>query len=137
VGILLDSTVLIAGERVGQNPRRVIEDLVGKLGDAEATLSIITLVELSHGIARADSTARQVARQRFIDELINAISVEPITVPIALRAGKLDGSLQASGVTIPLGDLLIGATALELGYAVVTRNVRHFQLVPNLEVKQL
>ncbi len=114
----------------------MIEDLVAKLGDTDATLSIITVVELAHGIVRADSAARQVARQHFIDELLNAISVEPITVPIALRAGKIDGSLQAGGVTIPLGDLLIGATAIELGYAVVTRNVRHFQLVPNLEVKQ-
>lgn len=110
--------------------------MVAKLGDTDATLSIITVVELAHGIERADSTARQVARERFLNELLSEISVEPITVPIALRAGKIDGNLQAGGVTIPLGDLLIGATALELGYAVVTRNVRHFQLVPNLEVKQ-
>lgn len=31
-------------------------------------------------------------------------------------------------------DLLIGATALEIGYAVVTANVRHFQLIPGLNV---
>jgi predicted nucleic acid-binding protein len=33
--------------------------------------------------------------------------------------------------------LLIGATALELGYAVATYNVRHFGMIPDLEVKQL
>ena len=68
---------------------------------------------------------------------MNEISVEPITTPIAFRAGKIDGSLQAKGLTIALGDLLIGTTALELGYAVVTHNVRHFQMIPNLIVKQL
>jgi predicted nucleic acid-binding protein len=137
VGIVLDSTILIAAERTGQNPRAVIKDLVTKLGDTEATLSIVTVVELAHGIERANSTARQVARERFLNELLNEISVEPITLPIAFRAGRIDGSLQAKGLTIALGDLLIGATAPELGYAVATHNARHFHIIPNLEVKQL
>ena len=137
MGIVLDSTVLIAAERTGQNPRAVVKDLVAKLGDTEATLSIITVVELAHGIERASSTARQVARERFLNELLNEISVEPITLPIAFRAGRIDGSLQAKGLTIALGGLLIGTTALELGYAVATHNARHFQMIPNLEVKQL
>jgi hypothetical protein len=36
--------VLIAAERAGHNPRSVIEDLHAKIGDTEATLSIITLI---------------------------------------------------------------------------------------------
>jgi predicted nucleic acid-binding protein len=60
-----------------------------------------------------------------------------VTVAIALRAGKIDGQNQARGVRIPLSDLLIGATALELGYGVGTANIRHFQLIPNLSVIQL
>ena len=107
------------------------------MGDTEATLSVITVVELAHGIQRANSTARQVARERFLNELLNEISVEPVTIPIALRAGKLDGSLEGKGVRIALGDLLIGATALEIGYAVVTNNVRHSQMSPDLIVKHL
>jgi predicted nucleic acid-binding protein len=31
-------------------------------------------------------------------------------------------------------DLLIGATALEIGYSVVTANVRHFRLIPGLKI---
>lgn len=137
MGIVLDSTVLIAAERAGQNPRSVIEDLLAKMGDTEATLSIITVVELANGIERANSAGRQIARARFLNELLNEIPAEPITIPIAYRAGKIDGSLQAQGLRIALGDLLIGTTALELGYAVATHNVRHFQLIPNLEVKHL
>jgi predicted nucleic acid-binding protein len=34
-----------------------------------------------------------------------------------------------------LPDLLIGATALELGYAVATHNSRHFELIPGLTVR--
>jgi predicted nucleic acid-binding protein len=40
-------------------------------------------------------------------------------------------------VVIALPDLLIGATALHLGYAVATLNIRHFQLIPGLSVVQL
>src|SRR5438105_15034835 len=33
-----------------------------------------------------------------------------------------------------LSDLLIGVSALELGYGVGTANVRHFQLIPGLNI---
>ena len=87
----------------------------------------------------SEPTARQAHANAnaFSVKLLNEISVEPITLPIAFRAGRIDDSLQAKGLTIALGDLLIGATALELSYAVVTHNARHFQVIPNLDVKQL
>jgi predicted nucleic acid-binding protein len=56
---------------------------------------------------------------------------------IALHAGKIDGNLQAKGTRIPLGDLLIGATALELGYSVATHNIRHFEAIPDLTVSRI
>jgi predicted nucleic acid-binding protein len=36
-----------------------------------------------------------------------------------------------------LGDLIIGATALELGYAVATSNLRDFQRIPGLRIVQV
>jgi len=39
-------------------------------------------------------------------------------------------------VRLPLADLLIGVTALELGYSVTTGNLRHFQMIPGLSVVQ-
>ena len=136
MGIVLDSSVLIAAERTGANPRKVIEGIIASQGDVEAVLSVITIAELAHGIVRANSAERRSMRQRFLDELLNEIPVELVTVPVALRAGKIDGSLQANGVRVALEDLLIGATALELGYSVVTHNVRHFRLIPELQIKQ-
>ena len=63
--------------------------------------------------------------------------VHPVTVAIALRAGQIDGQMQAAGTRIPLADLLIGVTALELGYSVATSNARHFRLIPHLVVQPL
>jgi predicted nucleic acid-binding protein len=62
--------------------------------------------------------------------------VHPVTVAIALRAGRIDGQTQAAGIRIPLADLLIGVTALELGDSVATANARHFEMIPGLAVKQ-
>ena len=135
--VLLDSTVLIAAERAGKTPRQVIAEVAAGLDDTEATLSVITIIELAHGIERANSAERRVIRERFLDELLREISVEPVTVPIAFRAGKIDGRLQEQGIRIAIGDLLIGSTALELGYAVATANVRHFETIPNLVVHRV
>jgi predicted nucleic acid-binding protein len=63
--------------------------------------------------------------------------VHPISAALALRAGQIDGATQAKGIRIPLSDLLIGVTAIELGYRVGTHNVRHFKLIPELNIVQL
>jgi predicted nucleic acid-binding protein len=56
---------------------------------------------------------------------------------MAQLAAKIDAEARKFGRTIPFADLLIGTTALHFGYAVGTRNLRHFQMVPNLAVIQL
>jgi tRNA(fMet)-specific endonuclease VapC len=88
VGILADSTVMIAAERAGSTPRQVIADLIARYGDAEAALSVISVVELAHGIERAQAPARRTARERFLDEILSEIAVEPVTIKIAFRAGR-------------------------------------------------
>lgn len=95
---------------------------------------MVTVLELAHGITRADTTERRERRQHFLDELPIGVPIQPVTVQIALRAGQIDGQSQARGIRIPLSDLLIGVSALELGYGVGTANVRHFQLIPGLHV---
>jgi predicted nucleic acid-binding protein len=68
--------------------------------------------------------------------LLSALPVHPVTVSLALRAGYIDGENQAKGIRIPLSDLLIGVTALELGYGVATSNLRHFQMIDGLSVSR-
>src|SRR5689334_371522 len=104
------------------------------LGLAILKLLFLTLLELAHGAARADTLERKSMREQFIEELITALPVHPVTAAIALRTGQIDGANQARGVRLPLVDLPIGVTALELDYGVATRNVRHFQAIPGLSV---
>ncbi|MCC6362320.1 MAG: PIN domain-containing protein [Bryobacterales bacterium] len=136
MGLMLDSTAAVAAERQGKNARQLLEAVVLETGDEGIAVSVITVLELAHGITRADTPERRARRQRFLDELLTGVPIQPVTVPIALRAGQIDGQSQAKGVRIPLSDLLVGASALELGYGVGTANVRHFQLIPGLNVIQ-
>jgi predicted nucleic acid-binding protein len=109
---------------------------MAKTGDQEAALSAIGLTELIHGIYRARTSETRLRRESFIHELLIDITVYPYTKETALLAGKLDGEQQGRGVVIPFGDLLIGATALSLGYQVLTGNLRHFRKIPGLTVIQ-
>jgi predicted nucleic acid-binding protein len=92
---------------------------------------------LSWSIYRAQSTQERSRRDSFIRELLNDVEVYPNTKETALLAGKIDGEQQSQGIIIPFGDLLIGATALEVGYSLLTANVRHFRLIPGLTVVPL
>jgi len=134
MGLILDSSVLITAERQGQNARQMLAAISNEVGNTEIAISVVTLIELAHGAARTDTSQRKERRQQFIKELVTALPVHPVTVSIALRTGQIDGENQAKGVRLPLSDLLIGVTALELGCSVATGNPRHFRLVPGLSV---
>ena len=136
MGLIIDSSVLIASEHQGQNVRQMLAAISGRAGNLDIAISVVTLIEMAHGTVRADTLQRKEKRQQFIHELLTALPVHPVTVSLALRVGQIDGENQAKGIRLPLSDLLIGVTALELGYSVATGNLRHFQMIPGLSVVQ-
>jgi len=60
-----------------------------------------------------------------------------VTTEIARLAGRIEGQQEAKGIQFAFEDLLIGATALHLSYAVATLNVRDFRKIPGLSVTEL
>jgi predicted nucleic acid-binding protein len=137
MGVILDSSVAIAAERRGDTVGRLLRLIAASFGDQEAALSSIGLTELVHGIYRATTPEIRKRRERFITDLATEIPVYPYTRDTALVAGRLDAEQQARGTVIPFPDLLIAATALSLGYGVVTVNLRDFAKIPGLTVLQL
>ena len=136
VGLILDSDVVIAGERRGHTVREILEQFKAVYGEIEIGFSVVTIVELTHGVQRAGTEERRLRRQAFVDELIRDVPVHPVTIETARLAGCIEGDGAAKGVNIAFEDLLIAATALQLGFGVATGNVRHFQAVPGLTVAQ-
>ncbi|HZR64368.1 MAG TPA: PIN domain-containing protein [Terriglobales bacterium] len=137
MGLILDSSVLVATERKERTVYAVLAEIGGSQKDIEVGISAITVAELAHGAARAETPQRKEKRLRFIREIASAVPIYPITAAIAFRAGLIDGETQAKGVRVALSDLLIGVTALELGFGIGTGNLRDFGRIPGLSVIQL
>lgn len=136
MGLILDSTIAIGGERKGRTAAALLTEVRAAFGPEVIALSTVSAMELEHGIWRAQDTAQADRRRKFIEDLFAALPIYPLTLSIARRAARIDAESQKRGVQIPFQDLVIGVTALEFGYAVATGNLRHFQMIPGLIVKQ-
>jgi tRNA(fMet)-specific endonuclease VapC len=137
VGIILDSSVIIAAERRGHTVLEILGQVRASRGEIDIGVSVVSIAELVHGAYRAKTEAQQHRRLEFIERLSTDVPIYPVTLDIARLAGRLEGQQEAKGVQLAFEDLLIGVTALHFGYAVATLNVRDFNLVPGLSVVQL
>lgn len=63
-----------------------------------------------------------------------AVPSLPLTRKAGLRVGELLGELRRGGVAIDLRDAMQAGICLEAGAVLVTRNVSHFDRVPDLRI---
>jgi tRNA(fMet)-specific endonuclease VapC len=131
VGLILDTTEFIAAER-------------GKLSLADAlifyppaeplAISVVTVSELQHGVRRAQTPQQLERRKAMLDDALAICKVMPVVTSVALRLGTIQADLAMQGTRVELADLMIGVTALEIDYSVVTKNIDHFNRIPGLHV---
>jgi len=76
-------------------------------------------------------------RRGYLDEVLAVLPVGPFTREMGVLATRIDAGLKKSGLVIATADLLIGVTALHYGYALGTRNVRHFRMISGFQVLSL
>ncbi|HET8629354.1 MAG TPA: PIN domain-containing protein [Thermomicrobiales bacterium] len=129
---LIDSSIFIEMERRG----RQLADLVAAMADEPVALASITASELLTGIDHANTPARRLRREAVVEATLTLIPVLPFDLLVALTHARLWAQLAAAGQLIGAHDLLIAATALAHGYAVLAQNVRDFRRVPGLVVRQ-
>jgi predicted nucleic acid-binding protein len=67
VGIILDSSALIATERRGHTVRQILEQVRLLHSDTEIAISVVTIAELVHGAYRAKTSEQRQNRLEFID----------------------------------------------------------------------
>jgi predicted nucleic acid-binding protein len=53
VGLILDSSIVIAAERRGHTVRQILEQIKNSYGEIDIGFSVITIAELIHGAYRA------------------------------------------------------------------------------------
>ena len=137
MGLIVDTSNLVTAERRGHSVPELLEQLQRAWGETRVGLSAVTIVEFAHGIERAVSETQRQRRKAFLLALRVSMTIYPVTDEIAERAGEIAGRQAQRGVVLPFADLLIGATALHHGCAVITENVRHFEMIPGLVVRTL
>lgn len=135
MGIVIDTSVLVTLERAGRSWDDLLSGLKsGTEDDPFVAIAAITVSELLVGVLRADSKSRRALRGDFVEQVIGKVTVLSFDLASARVHARVWAGLSGSGETIGPSDLLIAATALANGHAVLTENFREFQRVPDLDV---
>jgi predicted nucleic acid-binding protein len=97
----------------------------------ELKVSLFVACELFLGVERSNRSAEE---RKRVEEIL---SVVPLTLPSAELAsayGRVLAGLQGRGEIIATMDTLIATSALVEDAPLVTRNVAHFERVPDLRI---
>jgi tRNA(fMet)-specific endonuclease VapC len=129
MGLILDSSLLIAGEKEKF-------DLIGFLStrDEPVVLAAITASELLHGCHRASSVQQKENRIRYVEWALSVFEIVPFGLEEARHHAWIWSQLASQGRLIGAYDLLIAGTAICLSYSLATLNVNEFSRVPGLVV---
>jgi len=116
--LLLDTTILIDVLR-RRNDRQA---WLGQLVDAghQFATSAVCVGEVHSGIRSGEEVRAH--------GLLASIPCYPVSATIAARAGDIRAEWSHKGITVTLTDMLIAATALEHGLALVTDNRKDFPM---------
>jgi tRNA(fMet)-specific endonuclease VapC len=101
------------------------------VGLSNCAISEITLAELIFG---AENSSNPAKNHELIEKFINQITVLPIFDSLLLY-GKEKARLRKAGTMISDFDLLIGCTAVEKGMIMVTENLKEFERISNIKLK--
>lgn len=123
---LIDTDVLIDNIR----SKSKLDATVIEEGSA---ISIINLGELVYGSFKSINPPKAL---ELVENLLRDFNLEIINLEkeIIYVFGKLKADLEQKGVKLDDFDLLLAATAKVNSLILVTRNQKHFQRIPGLEV---
>jgi predicted nucleic acid-binding protein len=129
VAFLLDSDWMI--DRLADRPRAV--ELVRRLAPAGLAVSVVSYMEAFQGLDRDPDPEAAETRLRLF---LSTVLLLPVTPEIARRCALVRRDLRRRGrrVNTRALDLLIAATAIEHGLALVTRNLGDYRDVPGLRL---
>src|SRR5687767_3040374 len=123
MGIILDSSILIAHEKRRFDLKRLLAD------HSPAAIAGITAAELLIGVERADTVERRARREEFVTNILARMSIIPFDLTQARLFAVHFADLAKRGEMIGDRDLQIAVTALSLDYDLATLNDHEFQRV--------
>jgi tRNA(fMet)-specific endonuclease VapC len=105
-----------------------------EFGPQGIALSLISLAELYEGVIYSRDPGKSEAGLQAFLRGVELLGLDDETTRFF---GRERGRLRAKGQSIGDFDLLIGATAVRHGLAVLTNNRRHFELIQDLQIISL
>jgi tRNA(fMet)-specific endonuclease VapC len=128
VGIILDSSILVAFERRRFDFERFLTD------HAPPAIAAITAGELLTGVERANSPERRNRRREFVESIFDRVPVIPFDMAQARLFASHFADLTARGEMIGDRDLQIAVTALSLDFDLASLNQHEFNRVRGLRI---
>lgn len=122
---LIDTDILIYSLK--GHPQ--VMDNLNRTATAPKAISVISYGELLYGARKSARPDENLARVRRLGEVLPIIEVSPAVME---AFGSLKARLELDGRRLDDFDLVIAATAITIGYRLVTNNERHFSRIEGL-----
>lgn len=128
MGLILDTDFIIAAERAARKSGAGPTDEFLARHPSESFFITFTVAgELACG--------RSASARRDWERLYKPYPVLPWTIEIAWLYGDIYRHLASKGALIGANDMWIAATALSVGYRLVTNNIDEFRRIPDLTLE--
>ena len=128
MGVILDSSILVAFERRRFDLERLLRD------HSPQAIAAVTAGELLIGVERADTAERRARRESFVENLLTRLPIIPFDLAQARLFAIHFADLSQRGQAIGDRDLQIAVTALSANYDLATLNASEFQRVAGLRL---
>lgn len=125
---LLDTCLI--SELVKKVPNSAVVGWLDTQDEQSFFLSVLTIGELQKGISKLSDGTRKDELQAWVEHDLTLRfmgRIIDIDLETVLIWGRLQGEVEQKGVTLPVMDSLIAATAKAHGLVVVTRNVKDLE----------
>jgi tRNA(fMet)-specific endonuclease VapC len=110
----------------------VVMDHLSQTSASPKAISVISYGELLYGAHKSSRPRENLARVRRLGEILPVIDISPA---IMEAFGSLKAHLEHGGNRLDDFDLVIAATAITIGYRLVTNNEKHFSRIEGLEIE--
>lgn len=109
----------------------IVENMRAHAADPKA-ISVITYGELVYGAEKSQKISQNLAKVHRIREIFPVIE---LSCSIMDTFGSLKAELGRNGEVVDDFDLIIAATAITMGYSVVSNNEKHFSKIHDLSLE--
>jgi tRNA(fMet)-specific endonuclease VapC len=132
VGLILDSSLLIADERNRFN----LASWLRARPPEPVAVRAITLSELWFGIESEPHATRRRRRRRWLEKTFRRLEVVPLDAVLARVHARLWIQLSKEGLMIGPHDLIIAAAAIHRRWVLATFNAAEFRHIRGLDVTE-